>query len=466
MLLRTPLGRLNRLLWEPAETPVPRSKRLGLRAARTTYAVVGDVLQGQLTLRAMSLVYTTLLSLIPLLAVSFSVLKGFGVHNQMEPLLANLLAPLGERGGEVTTQIIGFVENMNVSVLGGVGLAVLFYTVISLLQKVEDAFNFIWGVGSARALSRRFSDYLSVIVVGPVLVFSALGLTASVMNNAVVQDLLAIEPFGTLLVIGTRLVPYLLIIAAFTFVYAFVPNARIRLVPALIGGVIAGILWQSTGWIFASFVASSGRYAAIYSSFAILILFLIWLYLAWLILLLGADFAYYVQNPHRARPEGRNLRLSNALRERLALSLMYWVTRAYLRARPPVTQDTLARLLDSPSDAVAMLLEDLRKQRLLTSTSDEPPAWLPARDPATIRLSELYGAIRQIPVEQVSRNYDRTAPVNEVLAYIEAAWTEALNQATLKDLALQSAERPARTDDHAEPDGHSQAAPRTPLESP
>ena len=134
-----------------------------------------------------------------------------------------------------------------------------------------------------------------------------------------------------------------------------------------------------------------------------------------------------MQNPHRARPEGRNLRLSNALRERLALSLMYWVTRAYLRARPPVTQDTLARLLDSPSDAVAMLLEDLRKQRLLTSTSDEPPAWLPARDPATIRLSELYGAIRQIPVEQVSRNYDRTAPVNEVLAYIEAAWTEALN---------------------------------------
>ena len=129
-----------------------------------------DFSEGLINLRAMSLVYTTLLSLVPLLAVSFSVLKGFGVHNQIEPLLLNFLAPLGPKGGEIAASIIGFVENLNVKVLGAVGLAVLLYTVFSLIQKIEDAFNDIWRVRRQRSLARKISDYMSVLLIGPVLI--------------------------------------------------------------------------------------------------------------------------------------------------------------------------------------------------------------------------------------------------------------------------------------------------------
>jgi len=175
---------------------------------RLLIVLTRQLLQGQLNLRAMSLVYTTLLSVVPLLAVSFSVLKGFGVHNQVEPLLTNFLAPLGPRGEELTGNIIGFVENIKVGVLGSLGLVLLLYTVVSLIQKVEASFNYVWQVERLRGLAQRFSNYLSVILIGPVLVFTALGVTATAMSNVLVQQLMSVEPFGYLFLTLTKFIPY------------------------------------------------------------------------------------------------------------------------------------------------------------------------------------------------------------------------------------------------------------------
>ncbi|RKZ76850.1 MAG: hypothetical protein DRQ57_02255 [Gammaproteobacteria bacterium] len=134
---------INRLVW--AKNVLSSYKRTGLtRTLRTIHAVLRDLTHGQLSLQAMSLVYTTLLSLVPLLAVSFSMLKGLGVHNQIEPLMLNFLAPLGEKGVEITARVIGFVENVNVGVLGSLGIVFLLYTVISLIYKIETVFNFTW----------------------------------------------------------------------------------------------------------------------------------------------------------------------------------------------------------------------------------------------------------------------------------------------------------------------------------
>ena len=186
------------LLWDTDATSIARPWAVVLISARILYRVIEDFMQGQLTLRAMSLVYTTLLSLVPLLALSFSLLKAFGVHNQLEPMLLTFLAPLGEKGGEMSAQIVQFVGNMGVGVLGSLGLVLLIYTVVSLLQKIEEAFNFIWHVPSLRNLPQRLSGYLSVVMVGPMLVVTALAITASVMSSALVAELVAIEPFGTL----------------------------------------------------------------------------------------------------------------------------------------------------------------------------------------------------------------------------------------------------------------------------
>ncbi|CAN0575897.1 unnamed protein product, partial [Ectocarpus sp. 12 AP-2014] len=267
------------------------------KTGRSLYALARDVISGNLTLHSMSLVYTTLLSIVPLLALSFSVLKALGVHQRMEPFLYQFFEPMGPQGIQIAEQILGFVDNMKVGVLGSVGLALLVYTVVSLVQKIERSFNMIWRVPDMRSMAQRFSNYLSVIMVGPLLMVSAIGVSATIFSSSIVQSLIAIEPFGSLIIVLTRFTPFMLVVGAFTFVYVFIPNTRVKLRYAFIGGLVAGVSWQAAGMLFASFVAGSAKYEAIYSSFAIGIILLIWIYLNWMILLLGASLSFYLQNP-------------------------------------------------------------------------------------------------------------------------------------------------------------------------
>jgi membrane protein len=312
---------LIRQLWSVDVRKLHGLRRLQFMSLRILYAIIRDIISGQLSMRAMSLVYTTLLSMVPLLAVSFSVLKAFGVHNEVRPLVYNFLAPLGEKGVEVGDKMMGFVENIQVGVLGAIGLALLLFTVVSLLQKIERSFNYIWRIERPRRLTRRFSDYLSVILVGPVLVFTAIAITASV-KTAVLMQAGDVKILSDGVEFVGKLAPYLLIIAAFTFVYIFMPNTKVRFAPALIGAIVAGILWESLGWLFASFVVSSTNYAAIYSSLAILILFMLWIYLGWVILLVGVEVSFYVQNPLQILSPDTPVRLSHADEQKLTLAIM------------------------------------------------------------------------------------------------------------------------------------------------
>lgn len=429
---------IHRRLWDTDLSHSSTWRRRLFGSLRVAYAVGRDIADGQLTLRAMSLVYTTLLSLVPLLAVSFSVLKAFGVHNQVEPLLLNLLSPLGDKGMEITTRIIEFVENIKAGLLGSVGLAFLIYTVISLLQKVERAFNFTWHVNHHRPFTQRFSDYLSVILIGPVLVFSAMGLTASVASSGLFQQLASIQPLGSLIEGAGRLIPYLLIIGAFTFVYLFVPNTKVRLLSALVGAMIAGVLWESAGWLFASFVVSSVKYTAIYSAFATLIVFMIWLYLSWLILLVGASIAFYHQHPEYVRLERQQIKLSNRSRERLALNVMALVGKRFYERRPQWDVEHMAQQLELPIDLVEEMAELLARAGLLARTLDGPTRYLPGRPLETVAVSELLEAVRR---SGSSPHLDRhhhavNVTVDRVLERLERHQREILAGQTLKDLAL------------------------------
>ena len=430
--------RLLGAIWQGNLRAMRRPRRTLIHILRLLYVTLRDLMGGQLNLRAMSLVYTTLLSLVPLIAVSFSVLKGFGVHNQVEPILFNFLAPLGPRGIEVGEQIIGFVDNVKAGVLGSIGLAFLLYTVISLIQKIEESFNYVWQVERLRSLSRRFSNYLSVILVGPLLVFTALGITASVMSLEIVQQLMATEPLGRLFTMAARLMPYLLVCLAFTFIYVFIPNTRVKLGAAVAGALIGGILWQSTGWAFATFIASSTRYAAIYSGFAILILLLIWMYLSWVILLLGAQVAFYVQNPQYLVREPVRLTLSSRVKERLGLDVMYHVARNHYRNQEPWTLDALTDRLRVPGEPVQQLLGILVKAGFLVETADEPPAYLPRQDIATVTLADLLAGIARAGETPFLREEDLPPmkAVDRAVMMAREARDQALGGCTLKDLVL------------------------------
>jgi membrane protein len=421
--------------------PTTRLGRIRLAVMRISYTVIRDLSEGQLTLRAMSLVYTTLLSLIPLLVVSFSVLKAFGVHKEVEPMLFDFLGHMGPQGIEIGERIMGFVDNVKVGVLGSVGLAVLFYTVISLLQKIERSFNHIWRVGEARHLSRRFSDYLSVILVGPVLMFTAIGMTASVKNTAIMEYLSTVMLLGDAIELFGRLIPYLLIIAAFGFVYVFMPNTKVRLGSALIGATLAGLLWEATSWAFASFVATSANYAAIYSSFAILVLFMIWLYLGWIILLVGADVAYYHQHPRILSSATACNCIEQRHSEQLAVQVMYLIGLHYHEGQPAWTTDDLANALNKPPEQISNILYTLSDAHLVCETSNSHTAWVPAREMDTIRLIDILRAARGAKTPITLPHGNLQTATSHVSERVEHALESALNNETLKDLVVRFPEQ-------------------------
>jgi len=366
--------------------------RLLAHVQRYLYGLIRDMFSGQITLRAMSLVYTTLLSIVPLIAFSFSVLQGFGVHNQLEPLLYELLKPLGDQGAEITTQVIDLVDNVKGGVLGGISLAFFIYTAVSMVQKVEESFNYVWYVTKPRSLSRRLTEYMIVLLIGPVIIVIALGMIASLRSNSLVQLFLTSEAIGPILVATSKLTPYVLVTAVFTFMYMYMPNTRVRFKAALIGGIAGGFIWASISVIFATFVVYSARTQLIYSGFAVAIITLIWLYLNWLVLLIGAQLAYYIQNPAFLRIGRREPRLSNAMRERLALNIMLLVGRAFRDSEQSVTVGDLGRQLRIPSITMAPVIIALDEGGLLAATEKED--LLPGRDMSTIRLDDILAVVR------------------------------------------------------------------------
>lgn len=394
--------------------------------------VVAKFQDRKLHLQSTSLAYTTLLSLVPFLAVTFSVLKGFGVQDQLEPILMQSLEPLGEQGVEIGQYILRYVDNLNFAVLGFMGITLLFWMVISLLTKVEEAFNAIWHVAGVRSWGRRFSDYLSVALVGPVFLFAALGVTTMALGGDYAQWLAGIQPFGMLILGLSRLIPYLLVCAAFAFLYAFLTNYPVRLVPALVGGIFAGVAWYGVGQLFAHLIAGSSKYSAIYSSLAAAVLFIMWVNIGWLILLVGAYVARYWQHPHLLRFGSSDGQEGQIRDEALALDLMTLVGHAYYFDEPKWTLASLAAhgCCGSP-DQVKELVQSLQTSRLIVATNDEPEALLPARSLETIRLQEIVAATRGR-----GNNASRLPQVQAVVERIDSAVSGSLEGKTLKDLVL------------------------------
>jgi membrane protein len=424
--------RIESLLWPPA---APAGGAAGLflfNFLRILYALTRDFLDGQLTLRAMSLVYTTLLSVVPLIAFSFSLLKGFGFHNELEPMLHGLFEPLGAEGIELADKLIAFVDNVNGGLLGGVGLALLLFTVMSMVQKVEGSFNYIWRVTQARTLTRRFSDYLSVILVGPLITVAAIGLIATVSSSAVVQTLKAIEPFGSSIVYASQFGPFLLLTFVLSFAYSFITNTRVRLSAALVGGVSAGIMWVVAGKLFAAFVVGSTKYAAIYASFAVAVIALLWVYVAWLILLVGAQISFYCQHPENLRTGRVPLTPSGREREALALGVISVVGSSFRNGEPRIAQDQLAARLDIPEEMLSSVTRDLAGSGLLVRT--EEGALLPGRDLDSVTLFEIVQAVRRAGDGLPGPIPERPESVETIVAAIDTALSDSLEGRTAREL--------------------------------
>ena len=402
--------RLHKLVWDTE--PGSRLGRYGLHAARYAMALARDMAEGEISLRAMSLVYTTLLSLAPLLALAFSVLKALGVHDSLEPVLEQLLRPLGDQAAEISQHLIGFVDNMRVGVLGFLGVIMLVYTAVSMITKVESSFNYIWKIGATRGFNKRFSEYLVVLMIGPMVVFAAIGLTASARSNHIVMDVMAIEPFGSVVLFLTKMVPYLLIIGVLAFIYAYIPNTRVQMKAASIGGLFGGVVWQTASVAFASFVANA-NYKAIYSGFAIVIVLLLWIYVGWLIILMGCRLAFYVQYPRFLPGTAEPAPPSSRAAEFLALRLMSLVGRRFLAGEAPLGFEELRRQLAVPAEHLEGTVSGLLLREVLAEVQPGRKL-LPARDLETYNVTQLWLWSRgEAPESPAHGTQDR-----QVLAYV------------------------------------------------
>lgn len=432
---------LAKWLWSERYSDYPAWKKHLITIARYLYVLIDDLASGQLTMRAMSLVYTSLLSIVPLMAVSFSVLKAFGMHNkQLEPILLQFMEPMGDKGVEITAQIISFIDNVKISILGVVGIALLMYTAISLIQKIESTFNYLWRLQQNRSIGRRFTDYGSVMLIGPLLVFSAIGVSASILGGAFVKEASQFEVVAWGVQLLTKSLPYLMIIGAFTFFYIFIPNTKVKLHAGLIAGAVSGVLWQTVGWAFGSFVvkATDSSTYAIYSGFAILILFMLWMYISWMILLIGGSLAFYTQHPEYVVPTRREGGMSAQQQERLALQIMSIVTLRQYESKNPVSAEYFVRRLGSQIQGIQMVLTALVGAGLLKETNDEVTCYLPkvAMDETPIRtvLNAVRSANAMPPLHhRVGR---KVAGVAAVEQRVGEAIDQALDGLTVKDMAL------------------------------
>ena len=412
---------------------------------RYIYGLGRDIVFGQLTLRAMSLVYTTLLSVVPLIAFSFSVLKGLGKHKELEPLLYDFLTPLGPQGREITEQVINLVDNVKGGLLGGVSLAFFIYTAISMVQKVEESFNYVWYVSKPRSFARRFSEYFFVLLIGPILMVTALGMLTSIKSNAFVQMILTYESLGPIFVVASKFTPYLLITGVFTFLYMYMPNTKVKFKSALVGGLAGGFLWASAGAFFATFILYASRTQLIYSGFAVAITTLIWLYLSWLILLIGAQLAFYFQQPAFLRIGRREPRLSNSMRERLALNVMYLVGKAFRDPDATTSIREISQQLSMPSIALAPVADALEGAALLITTENEE--LLPGREMSRIPLNDILAVVRTKGETGSYRDPAWTAEIDALGTEMDGALARVTAEKTLSDL-LDGAEDSGAGDGH------------------
>ena len=403
-----------------------------LRWLRYPAALIRDWLRGDISVRAMSLAYTTLLSLVPLMVFSFAILKGLGAHADLRLIVHEFFRPVGSAATQLTESAMQFVANMRGELLGSIGLAFLVYTVMTTIQKVETSFNFVWRVGRRRSFGRRFTEYLTIMILGPILLAVALGLLGSAENSPVARWLYAVAPFAAILGVLGRILPYAIVTLVFTCMYAFIPNTRVQFRAALIGGVTAGIIWALVGKVFTAVIVYSSQLVAVYSGFAIVLTTLIWVYLSWLILLIGAQLAFYVQFPQYLRHGQQTIELTGSDREQVGLSIMYLIGRDFAAGKRYWHAGRLAAELDIPGIALAPVLARLERAGLIVATEDE--LFVPGRDPEGILLADIVDAVRTLQIGRLTIEVRRVATAARVMREVEAAVRERLGTRTLKDL--------------------------------
>jgi len=402
---------------------------------RTGVLVVENSINRELFVRASALTFQIIFSIIPLIAVMLALMKSLGGLDRLaadfrEFLLANLAPNIGER---LVTTMNDVLERMNAKAITIVGFLVLLYTSVSLLSTIEHAFNRIWGVARARSLLRKITVYWTMVTFGPILLALSLGLSSFVRNRAAYQWMLDHLPFANDALLF--LVPFVLTWIVFAAFYKILPHTRVSLRSALIGALVAGTAWEILKRLFVLYnVKVTGSYE-VYGSLAAIPIFLMWIYLSWVLVLVGAEVAFAAQHVKTYRRETEVPKLSPAFKERLAIHFMVEIARDFLAGRTPGNAESLSQRLKVPVRAGGEVLALLADAKLLVEVeAGGTTTFMPSEDLERITLRRILDALRKQGDDPEFDTGGRPR-VEKLFLDSDRAAVEPLEKITLRELA-------------------------------
>ncbi|MGD9107314.1 MAG: YihY/virulence factor BrkB family protein [Desulfobacterales bacterium] len=399
-------------IWRIRKKDLSRMKYFFIKHVRILLLTVRGFTADKCPLRASALTFYSLLSIVPVVAMAFGVAKGFG----FERLLEKQLLEKFHGQEDVMVQIVGFahslLENTKGGMIAGIGLAVLFWSIIKVLGHIERSLNAIWEIKKPRTLGRKFSDYLSIMLISPVLVIMSSSVTVFITTQvtSITERVALLGIFSPIIFFMLKLIPYCLIWILFTFLYILMPNTKVKFSSGFIAGVVAGTIFQVAQWAYIYFQVGVAKHNAIYGSFAALPLFLVWIQLSWLIVLFGAEisFAYQFVDTYEFDPDCRQISLNH--KKLLSLQIAHLVIMTFSKGEKPLTASKISYALEIPNRLVQQILDEFVESGVLSNTETQDKkeyAYQPARDINGITVKSIIEALEQrgvdtIPVAQTA----------------------------------------------------------------
>ncbi len=383
-------------LWSYEPRRFERPSRVLLLVVRSIAIVLYGVARDQLRLRAASLTYTTLLSLVPALTVAFSTFTAFGGLDQagMRDRLLSYFAV--QQQDSVKQWLDDLVLNVNFGALGGVGVALLVVTTLLLLAEVERSLNEIWGIDRDRTWARKFLAYWPLVTLGPILFGLSLTATASLEASPTVQRAIEVLPA---LHLAFKVGPLMLTWSGFSLMYMILPNTRVHARFAIIGGVVGGSLWEAAKVLFAVYAGRAISYSAIYGSLGVVPLTIVWLYVSWLVTLSGALVTFAVQNAKSYEPTGDRYAIGQRAEERLGVAVAVAVFARFEDGLGASDLETLSARVAGPPRTMGRILRQLAAGRILIETTESGSvSYAPGRPAATTSIADVLDVMRAAPL--------------------------------------------------------------------
>ena len=399
-------------IWAIPENNLTMLQRLGISALKILLLSVQGFRRDLCQLRASSLTLFTLLSIVPVIALLFGIAKGFGFEKKLEQQLL-------EKASDQDTmmlQLIEFSENMlsntQGGVVAGIGIVVLFWTVIKVIGNIEESFNHIWKIKKNRVWTRKLTDYLSLMMFAPVLLIMSSSITIFVQTQITwLVEVIHLPVFGTKIVLYVMgYSPLVIMSLLFTFIFVFMPNQKINIKAGFIAGVMTGILYQLVQWAYLTLQIGVSSYNAIYGSFAALPLFIIWLQLGWIVVLFGCEISFFIQNYDSYRHNEKFSDLSFSLRKNIALQVCHNIVMRFSNGEVAPNAEQLARALALPISVIQRALTALKDSNLIVELNvleNEDIIYQPSRDINSLTVTAVINAL-----ETSGRNF-----VPEMLGY-------------------------------------------------